>query len=58
MIALLIALFYHTSLGLRVILEDYQHSWTKFAATVAVQLGCAVLAIAGILATLRIALDH
>lgn len=55
MITLLMALFYHTALGLRVIIEDYRHSWTKFAAIIATQLGCSILAIAGIVATLRIA---
>jgi succinate dehydrogenase / fumarate reductase, membrane anchor subunit len=55
MIALLIALFYHAALGLRVILEDYRRSWTKFAGIVFIQLGCSSLAIAGIIATLRIA---
>jgi len=55
MIALLIALFYHLALGLRVIIEDYRHSWTKFAGTIAAQLGCSALMIAGIIATLRIA---
>jgi succinate dehydrogenase / fumarate reductase, membrane anchor subunit len=56
MIAVLIALFYHTALGLQVIIEDYRHSWTKFAGIVVTQLGCFLLAIAGIFATLRIAL--
>lgn len=55
MIAMLIALFYHTALGLRVIIEDYRHSWTKFAGIIATQLGCSLLATAGIVATLRIA---
>jgi succinate dehydrogenase / fumarate reductase, membrane anchor subunit len=57
MIALLIALFYHTALGLQVIIEDYRHSWTKFVGIIATQLGCFLLAIAGIFATLRIALN-
>lgn len=56
MIALLIALFYHTALGLRVIIEDYRHTWTKFVAIISSQLVCFVLALAGIVATLRIAL--
>jgi succinate dehydrogenase / fumarate reductase membrane anchor subunit len=55
MVLLLLALFHHTALGLRVIVEDYVHSNLKFAAVVAVRLGCYALAIAGILATLRIA---
>ncbi len=55
MILLLIALFHHTALGLRVVIEDYVHSGAKFAAVIAVQLCCYGLAIVGILATLRIA---
>ena len=50
-ILLLIALFYHTAL----VIEDYVHSGAKFAAVIAVRLGCFALAIAGALATLRIA---
>ena len=56
MILLLIALFYHTALGLQVVIEDYVHSDTKFAALVAVRLGCFALAAAGIVSALRIAL--
>ena len=54
MILLVIALFYHTALGLQVVIEDYVHSGTKFVALVAVRLGCFALAVAGILATLHI----
>jgi succinate dehydrogenase / fumarate reductase membrane anchor subunit len=55
MILLVIALFYHTALGLQVVIEDYVHSEAKFAALVAVRLGSFALAASGILATLRIA---
>ena len=56
MILLLTALFYHTALGLQVVIEDYVHSATKFSAVIAVRLGCCALATAGVVAILRIAL--
>jgi len=56
MVLLLIALFYHTALGLQVMIEDYVHSGAKFGALIVVRLGCVALAVAGILATMRIAL--
>lgn len=55
MVLLLITLFHHLALGLQVVIEDYVHSAAKLAALVAVRLGCFGLAVAGILATLRIA---
>ena len=55
MILLLIALFYHTALGLQVVIEDYVHSGSKFAWVMAVRLGCFTLATVGIVATLHIA---
>jgi succinate dehydrogenase / fumarate reductase membrane anchor subunit len=56
MVLLLIALFYHTALGLRVVVEDYIHSdRVKIPMLVTINLGCFALAIAGIIATLRIA---
>jgi succinate dehydrogenase / fumarate reductase membrane anchor subunit len=57
MILLLIALFVHMSLGLQVVIEDYIHAdWAKIPTLVMVQLMCIALAIAGIFATLRLAL--
>jgi succinate dehydrogenase / fumarate reductase membrane anchor subunit len=55
MVLLLTGLFYHTALGLQVVIEDYVHSEAKFAVVIAVRLGCFALASAGIVATLRIA---
>jgi succinate dehydrogenase / fumarate reductase membrane anchor subunit len=55
MALLLIALFYHTALGLQVVVEDYLHSAVKIPTLILVRLGCFVLAAAGILAVLRIA---
>ena len=58
MVLLLIALFHHTALGLRVVVEDYVHSdWAKIPAVVAIRYACFTLAVVGIFATLRIAFD-
>jgi succinate dehydrogenase / fumarate reductase membrane anchor subunit len=58
MVLLLLTLFYHTALGLQVVIEDYVHSaWAKISAVVAVRCACFALAVAGIFATLRIAFD-
>jgi succinate dehydrogenase / fumarate reductase membrane anchor subunit len=55
MVLLLIALFYHTALGLQVVIEDYVHSRSKIPALISVRLGCVALAVTGIAAALRIA---
>ena len=57
MILLLIALFYHTYLGLRVVIEDYIHSGVKVVALIALGFCCFTLAVAGTVATLRITLS-
>jgi succinate dehydrogenase / fumarate reductase membrane anchor subunit len=56
MVLLLVALFSHLALGLRVVIEDYIHSGARIPALLAVRFGCFTLAVAGILATLRIVL--
>jgi succinate dehydrogenase / fumarate reductase membrane anchor subunit len=56
MVLLLIALFSHLALGLRVVIEDYVHSGAKIPALLVARFACFALGIAGILATLRIAL--
>jgi succinate dehydrogenase / fumarate reductase membrane anchor subunit len=49
-------LFYHSALGLQVVIEDYLHSNAKFVAVIGIRLSCCGLAVAGIIGTLRIAL--
>jgi succinate dehydrogenase / fumarate reductase membrane anchor subunit len=56
MTLLLIAVFYHTALGLQVVIEDYIHSGAKFAAVMAIRFGCSALAVVGAAAILRIGL--
>jgi succinate dehydrogenase / fumarate reductase membrane anchor subunit len=56
MTLLLIALFYHTALGLQVVIEDYVHSRIKIPALVGMRLGCVALGVAGLVAILKIAL--
>ncbi len=55
LVLLLIALFYHTALGLQIVIEDYVHSMAKLPALIAMRLACFALAVVGVLATLRIA---
>lgn len=55
LVLLLIALFYHMSLGLEVVIEDYVHEdYLKIPAVVVVHLISFALAVGGIVAILRI----
>lgn len=58
MILLLIALFHHLALGLQVVIEDYVHSRMQLPAVLAVKFVCSVLAVAGVVSVVRIALSH
>jgi succinate dehydrogenase / fumarate reductase membrane anchor subunit len=57
MIVLLVATFYHTALGLQVVIEDYVHSeaW-KLTALIAMRVLCILFVVRGVLAVLKLAL--
>lgn len=58
MVLLLLALFHHLALGMQVIIEDYvRSSRVKLVAVIIVQLACSVLAVAGVVSVVRIALS-
>jgi len=57
MLALIAATFYHLQLGVQVVIEDYVHrEGTKLAAVLLVKAACVVLALACIVAALKIGL--
>src|SRR5438046_5703477 len=57
LILLLVATFYHTALGLQVVIEDYIHGEVKrLAALLVMRLLCVLFAVPGILAVLTTAL--
>jgi succinate dehydrogenase / fumarate reductase membrane anchor subunit len=56
LVLLLIATFYHASLGLQVVIEDYVHAeLTKLGLVIIVRLACFAFAVAGIFAVLSMA---
>jgi succinate dehydrogenase / fumarate reductase membrane anchor subunit len=54
LVLLLLALFVHLALGLTVVIEDYVHSRARIPVLIAARLGCVVLCVAGVLATLSV----
>jgi succinate dehydrogenase / fumarate reductase membrane anchor subunit len=58
MVLLVAGIFYHTALGLQVVIEDYVHSALKTLALLGMRFSCCGLVVAGILAIMRIALSR
>jgi succinate dehydrogenase / fumarate reductase, membrane anchor subunit len=57
LILLLVATFYHTALGLQVVIEDYVHGEAmRLGSMIVMRLLCIVFAVRGILAVLQMAL--
>ena len=58
MVLLLIIAFRHAALGLQVVIEDYVHSSATIPLLITSHLVCFAICVAGVLATLRIALGR
>ena len=59
LIVFTLAVFWHTQLGLQVVLEDYVHTrWLEIAAQLAVKFFCVLGAVGCVLAITRIALGQ
>jgi succinate dehydrogenase / fumarate reductase membrane anchor subunit len=57
LILLLVATFYHTALGLQVVIEDYVHGEAlRLGSLIIVRLLCILFAVRGVLAVLQMAL--
>ena len=54
LIAFVVTLFWHTQLGLQVVVEDYVHGWKEWALQLAIKFGCALCALAAVVAIGRI----
>ncbi len=54
LIIFIAATFYHTQLGLQIIIEDYVGGWLKIFTLVLMNFVCIVFAISGIVAVLKI----
>ncbi len=56
LILFIVATFYHTQLGLQVIIEDYVGGWLKIATIIIVNFFCIIFVVAGIIALLKVSL--
>jgi len=57
LVLLLVATFYHTALGLQVVIEDYlEREWARLTTLLLMRLLCVLFAVRGILAVLKLAL--